>query len=66
MTPSVWRFVADVSTRSTRRRENRSDLLGRIQERAMNFLVLQHLNVEHPGIFRAFWKAAGIVDGSRA
>ena len=26
----------------------------------MKFLVLQHLAVEHPGIFRDFWVAAGV------
>ena len=26
----------------------------------MNFLIFQHLDVEHPGVFREFWKADGI------
>ena len=26
----------------------------------MNFLVFQHVDVEHPGIFRDFWREAGI------
>lgn len=26
----------------------------------MHFLVFQHVDVEHPGIFRDFWRAAGI------
>ncbi|MFT8885060.1 MAG: type 1 glutamine amidotransferase, partial [Acetobacter papayae] len=25
----------------------------------MNILVFQHLDVEHPGVFRDFWKKAG-------
>jgi GMP synthase-like glutamine amidotransferase len=29
-------------------------------ERAMEFLVFQHVEAEHPGIFRDFWRAAGI------
>ena len=26
----------------------------------MRFLVFQHVDIEHPGIFREFWREAGI------
>ena len=26
----------------------------------MKFLVFQHIAIEHPGIFRDFWDAAGV------
>ena len=59
--------ITMIMGQALRRRNDRSVLiptnsraLQTTREPTMNFLVFQHLDSEHPGVFRDFWREDGI------